>query len=361
MQELNKLREKIDEIDSDLIKLLGTRAQVSKEILKIKQKKKLTVLDPVREKKVIQHCITLAKKEGIEEEVILPVIQQILNLSKSIQKPKITVVAIQGKQGSFSALLASKLFIKTKLLEEEQFEEVVEYVEKNIAEFGILPVENSTTGRIQGNIELLVNANIAITQEVVLPVNHCLIAKGKLSLNQIKQVYAHPQALFQCKNFLKKLKNAEIIAFNDGAAAVKKLEKKGTALIASKDIVRHHKVAIVQESIQDSAVNQTKFFVVQNSKNMSLIGTKTTILFTVSHKTGALMRVLNVFAQHKINLMKLESIPLTGMPWEYLFWVDLEGDLTNKNIANGIKLAKQNCGILKILGSYKTLKLENEV
>jgi len=225
-------------------------------------------------------------------------------------------------------------------------------VKNNKVKMGIIPIENSLTGRIGESTELIINSKLKICKEGLLPIVHCLISKNNTSIIKIKKIYAHPEALSQCKNFLKSIK-CEAISWYDGAAAADIVKnEKNTALIASKKVADIHSLRIIKRNIQDLKNDITRFFVI-SKKSQKLTGSdKTSIVFSLKHKPGSLHLALTSFSNENINLTRLESMPLKNKPWEYLFLVDFEGHIENNHVKIALKDLKRHTITMKILGSY---------
>ena len=274
---------------------------------------------------------------------------------------KIKKIAIQGEKGSYSEEAAFKYF-KNKRIEIlycASFEEAFKKVKNKEANSALIPIENSWTGSINEVYDLLLKYNMFIIGEYILKIEHCLIALKKYNLNKINKVFSHPQAIEQCKNFLKKY-NWEIIPFYDTAGSAKMIKEEKmeyAASIASKRAAKAYNLKIIKENIQDTENNYTRFIEISNKKIIPISKKcKTSLIFATRHIPGALYNALEPFAKRKINLTKLESRPDKQKAWQYNFYLDFEGNINDKKVIEAIKEMKERTKFIKFLGSYKKAK-----
>ncbi|MHC1604728.1 MAG: prephenate dehydratase [Candidatus Methanofastidiosia archaeon] len=261
-------------------------------------------------------------------------------------------VAFQGEKGAFSEIMALTMFDGVKTIPCKTFEQVFDLVNTDKAENGVIPIENSLTGRISDPTNLLIKSNLKVCGEGKLRIKHCLIANRNKDIKNIKQIYAHPEALAQCKQFLSNL-DCELISWYDGAAAANMVKKrKNTALIGSKRIAEIYGLEILQQNIQDSRENITRFFVVSTKVMPPMGNDKTSIIFSVKHICGALFHALKPFVKADVNVTRLESMPIKDKPWEYAFLADFVGHAEEHQIKEALKELKKYCTSLKVLGSY---------
>ncbi|MHC1598108.1 MAG: prephenate dehydratase [Candidatus Methanofastidiosia archaeon] len=261
-------------------------------------------------------------------------------------------VSFQGDRGAFSESMALKLFKGAETLPHKTFKDVFDSVETGRAEYGVIPVENTQTGRIVEPTNLLISSSLKIYKEGALRIRHCLITRKDALPKDIKYVYAHPEALAQCKGFLSRM-DCKPISWWDGAAAAAKVQKDKTiALIGNERIATLYDLRISKRDIQDSKENMTKFFVVSANEADASGDDKTTIIFITKHVGGALFDALKPFASANINMTRLESMPIKDRPWEYAFIVEFKGHCKDDVIISVIDNIKKHCVSLKILGSY---------
>ncbi len=265
-----------------------------------------------------------------------------------------TRVAFQGEKGAFSEEAVLKYFGEVELLPCRSLRDVFGAVAEGKTDFGVVPVENSQAGSINETYDLLLKYDLNIYGEVALEVNHCLMAPEGESLESIKTVYSHPQALAQCEEFLRKL-GVEIVPTYDTAGSAKLVREKGLincAAVASKRVSDIYRMQILAEDIQTIPSNYTKFFVISTGTSEYAERNKTSIVFATRNAPGALYHCLGAFATRGINLTKLESRPSKDEPWEYVFYVDLEGHMDDDVCGQALKALEEKTSFLKILGSY---------
>ncbi|MGQ9614917.1 MAG: bifunctional 3-deoxy-7-phosphoheptulonate synthase/chorismate mutase [Spirochaetota bacterium] len=266
-------------------------------------------------------------------------------------------VAIQGEEGSYSEEAGVKYWGKSVIfIPKNSFEDVVHAVEKEEADFGLLPLENTLIGSISHTYDLILESNLPIVGEVITPISHCLLAIKKIPPDEIRKVYSHPAALSQCSSFLQKLKNCEIIPIYDTAGSAMKISREkdpSAAAIASKLAAQLYNLEIIAEKLEDYPNNQTRFIIISKKGERSYHkNSKTSIVFTTLHQPGALYKVLKIFNDYGINLTKLESRPHKTEPWRYYFYLDFEGHTRDKIIKEAMDELKEQTNFLKVLGSY---------
>lgn len=265
-----------------------------------------------------------------------------------------TRVAFQGERGAFSEDAVLRFFNDVERLPCRSITDVFRVISDGEAEFGVVPVENSQAGSINETYDLLLKNDLNIYGEIAIEVNHCLLAPEGESLESIKTVYSHPQALAQCEQFLRKL-NAEIVPTYDTAGSAKLISEKGLvncAAVASKRVAEIYIMQILAEDIQTIPDNYTKFFVISRTKAEYAELNKTSLVFATNNEPGALYNCLGAFATRGLNLTKLESRPSKDKPWEYVFYVDLEGHVTDAVCKEALQDLRNYTSFLKILGSY---------
>lgn len=266
-------------------------------------------------------------------------------------------VGFQGSRGAYSELACIKYFGKNaKLVGYKTLPEIFYSIKKREITHGVLPIENSTTGSINETYDLLLTNDAYIVGEILLKIEHCLIAKNNSTLKDIKKVYSHPQALDQCKKFIEQNKFEPISTWDTAGSAeiIKKSKSNDKAIIASELVSKIYNLKILKKNIS-SGRNITRFVVISKnqSKNDNKKEMKTSLVFRTKHKPGALVNCLFGFKEHKINLTKIESRPIKNKPWEYSFYLDFDGDIKEDNsLKKALKKLKKNSSFLKILGSY---------
>ncbi|MAE43227.1 prephenate dehydratase [Candidatus Woesearchaeota archaeon] len=266
-------------------------------------------------------------------------------------------VAYQGIEGSYSEVALFKHFGKNvKAVGHQTFEEVFEAVKKNKADCGILPFENTITGSLAMNYSVLLEEELYVIAEVFLKIRHNLLSHKGNKVENIKFVYSHPQALEQCKDYIKKQKIEPVPEYDTAGAAklVKERNKMEEAAIASELCSKIYGLEILGEEIEKNKNNITKFFVFVKKEKIpkNLKKEKTSIAFKTKHFPGALVSCLQRLAKNNINLTKLESRPIPENPWEYIFYADFIGDVDGENVKLALSEMEATLSFIKILGSY---------
>jgi len=266
-------------------------------------------------------------------------------------------VAFQGERGAFSEIAAIKFFgssIEPVLC--KTFEEIFKKINCKEADYGLLPIENSQTGGINEAHDLLLQQELFAVGEVKLKVEHCLITKDEINFKLIKKVYSHPQALAQCEGFLSKnLPHCQIIPVYDTAGSVKmisNLKKNNVAAIASNWAAELYGLKIMRKGIQDNKHNYTRFLVLSSEISPDPKNNKTSIIFAVVSKPGALYKCLKEFALRDLNLTRLESRPSKQKPWEYIFYTDFEKGLFEQSSREVLEELKRHTTFVKVIGTY---------
>lgn len=349
---LEDLRKKIDVADSQIVELIAERIRQAREIGREKQKAGRQIEDAAREEQVLAHVREIARKERISEKDVENVYRQILNASKRVEG---AVIAFQGEIGAYSEEAAFQFFgpgVQVKPL--ESLDAVFKVVEDGEVPYGVVPVENSLEGIISRVYDLFLNSSLKVCGEIELRIMHCLIANPTASLDTIKRVYSHPQALGQSQAFLRHL-NAELVSTYDTAGSVKLIKEqniKDGAAVASARAAEIYGMKILARGIEDNPENYTRFFILAREDSPPTGKDKTSIVFSVKHRPGALFSALKEFADARINLTKIESRPTRQRAWEYNFYLDFEGHREDRAVKEALRRVEEMSLFLKVLGSY---------
>ena len=264
-------------------------------------------------------------------------------------------VAFQGERGAYSESAVYTFFgASVDVKPCRDLAEVFENVDKQETQSGVVPVENSLEGSVNQTYDLFLTHDLKVCGEIILRISHCLIANPNTTLEAVKTVYSHPQALAQCRSFLERL-GRELIPTYDTAGSVKMLKEKGlkdAAAVASERAAELYGMKILAREIEDNPANYTRFFVLSKEDSPMTGRDKTSIIFAAAHTPGSLYHALGEFAKRNINLAKIESRPTRQTPWEYNFYLDFEGHRTEKNCAAALRALEKGAAFLKILGSY---------
>jgi len=273
-------------------------------------------------------------------------------------------IAYQGEPGAFSEAAARLVNAEAQLLPCKSFEDVFDVVDAGPANYGVLPIENSIGGSIHRNSDLLMEHHLPIVGEVEVPVVHHLLALPGRPLDQVKRIYSHPQALAQCDHFLRTLTGVEMIATYDTAGSAKMIADQSlqdAAAIASERAGQVFGLVPLKSSIQDYNDNTTRFLVIGRRPLSAAPADKTTIVFSLTNEPGALFKALSVFALRGVDLTKLESRPIPGRKWEYLFYADLAAARDDLPCVRALAHLAEFAPLLRVLGSYPSAKPASQV
>ncbi|MBI5214833.1 MAG: prephenate dehydratase [Ignavibacteriae bacterium] len=279
------------------------------------------------------------------------------------QNSKQVSVAFQGEHGAFSEQAALTFFGKqVTSVPFHSFDDVFKSVQTKRTTYGIIPIENSLGGSILQNYDLLQRYNLKIVGEIKIRVVHSLIVHRGTTVKDIRFIYSHPQALAQCELFLKKLKHVEAVAVYDTAGAakfIKEENKLNAAAIANEEAAELYGLTVLKRGIESNHHNYTRFLILSQKFEAATTRAKTSIVFSTKDIPGALFKALSVFALRDINLHKIESRPIMGKPWEYLFYIDFEGSMNDTHCKNALRHMSEITHHLKILGCYSEGKTIN--
>jgi len=263
--------------------------------------------------------------------------------------------AFQGDFGAFSESMALEMYHDALTIPCKSFEAVFDMVSRGKVDVGIIPLENSITGRISDATKLLMERDLFLCKEGKLRIEHCLIAPRKTKKEDIERIYAHPEAISQCRRYLDDT-NRELISWWDGAAAANKVKDDETsAIVGNVRIASIYGLRVLERGIQDSKENFTRFGAIGTYLPRPTGNDKTTITFKVLHKGGKLYDALGPLSRSKINMTRLESMPIKDRPWEYAFIADLEGHSEEKHVSKALTEMAEFCSEFKVLGSYPNI------
>jgi len=353
---IHESRKMIDDIDVKIIELLSQRLKISDEIGREKKESKRPVEDKQREEQVLKNIRELAKKEALNPEDVERIYKLVIKASKNIQGME---VAFQGEPGAYSQEAAMGFFgpsVETGPF--DTLEEVFAAVQEGTLPYGIIPVENSQVGSISRSYDLLLDSDVMVRGETQIKVSHCLIANKGATLESVKKVYSHPQALGQSQGFLKRM-GYEVIPTYDTAGSVKMIKDEKIldgAAIASATAAQIYDMKILASEIEHNPNNTTRFFILSGKDSPPTGNDKTSVVFLLQHKPGTLYEVIRIFADRGINLTKIESRPTRQKPWEYHFYLDFEGHRKDANVHEALDALKEHSTFLKVLGSYPRAK-----
>ena len=355
---LEKLRKQIDNVDARITELIGERMSIAEEIGRGKRAKGRSIEDREREKRVLENVKRIAREQniGIGREELENIYGRIIAACKN--KEGVTA-AFQGEAGAYSEEAAFRFFgTSIESRPRETLEEVFKSVEEGGVQFGVIPVENSLEGSISRSYDLMLESGLHVCGETEVRVIHCLIASPDAGLDTVKKVYSHPQALAQCRNFLKHL-NATLISSYDTAGSVKMIKEQGltdSAAIASARAAEIYGMKVIAREIEDNPHNFTRFFILAREDSPPSGNDKTSIVFSTKNQPGALYEALGELSRRSINLTKLESRPTRQKPWQYNFYLDFDGHREDAAAREALANVEKFTIFLKVLGSYPKAK-----
>jgi chorismate mutase / prephenate dehydratase len=354
---VDRERAKIDRLDERILALLNQRARVAQRIGRRKVRDgagngAAAFWVPSRERRIYERLRTL-NRGPLSDEVVHTIFREIISASRAIEAA--LAVAYLGPEGTFSHVAARELFgSSVTLVPVEALPLIFGEVEHRRVDFGVVPVENSTEGAVTPTLDLLVDSPLRVTAEVLLDVRQCLVGTAA-SLEEIRCVRSHPQGLAQCRRWLAQhLPGAalEAVASTSHAAALAR-DDPAAAAIASQMAAEHHGLKVLASGIQDETANLTRFFVLGFSDATRPSGhDKTSVVCTVKDEVGILAKLLQPLARERVSLYKIESRPLRGRPWEYVFFLDLRGHRSEPRVKRALARMAPLTTRLKILGSY---------
>ncbi|MHA1784106.1 MAG: prephenate dehydratase [Candidatus Helarchaeota archaeon] len=351
---IEEIRDKISAIDEKLAKLLDERIGLVQKIGKLKKEKGLPIVDEEREREIYEKISRLNLKH-IKNLKLVDIFEKIIEISVVAQNKPLRV-SFLGPSGTFSEQGARNFFKKhnVKFNPVIKISEVFRTVENDEVDFGVVPIENSTAGSVGETLDLLVESNLTVCGEFIEKIKLCLITKSKINLNEIEELYSHPNPFSQSRKFLEDhFPKAKFITTKSTANAVDIIKnKEKAAAIGSELAAKINNLIILRKGIEDNKNNFTRFFVIGKNRPAPTENDKTSIVFTVKHQPGALINALKPFSDKNINLTKLESRPLKTTTWEYLFFLDFIGNIADENCQEALEILKQNIKMIKILGSY---------
>ena len=375
--DLQELRLEIDKIDDQLVKLFGARMEVAAQIADYKKENGLPILVPAREREKLQN---VAQKAGEDMANYTRVLYSMLfELSRSYQSkrngeltalyhsithaientpklfPQAPMVACQGVEGAYSQIACEKIFKNPFIMYFKNFDAVFSAIEQGLCQYGILPIENSTAGSVKKVYDLMIKHNFSIVRTFRLKIDHNLLAKPGVKLDQIREVYSHEQALSQCSEFLAQQSHIKVVPVENTAIAaqmVAQSDRTDVAAISSRNCAELYGLNCLVAGVQDKGNNRTRFICI--SKNLEIYpgSDKTSIMMVLNHRPGALYKVLARLYTLGINVTKLESRPIPDREFEFMFYFDLETSIYSEEFVQLMCELDELCEEFKYLGSY---------
>ena len=375
--DIQELRLELNQIDKELSALFARRMSISGQVAEYKREHNTPVLDRSREREVIARAV-----EGKPEEYagyIRLLYNNILDLSRAYQHvqlaprselkvamesaieempatmPTTASVACQGTEGAYSQICCDKLFHNADIMYTNSFEGVFQAVQNNLCRYGVLPIENNIYGSVNQVYDLMKKYKFYIARSMKLRIDHCLVAKPGVKKEDIREIYSHEQALGQCSEYLKGFPNAKKRVWENTAMAAKMVaasDDDTLAAICSMESAQIYGLHILDQSIQNNDNNYTRFICISKEMEVYQGANKISIMFSLSHKPGALYGLLASFAAQGLNVTKLESRPIPGRDFEFMFYADLEASIADEEVQRLICQIEAEQPMFAFLGAY---------
>ena len=370
---LDKIRVQITELDKKLLALFAERRALTLNVAKSKVQQVRPIRDQQREQELLIRLVKHGKSLGLDAHYVTSVFQTIIEDSvlnqqaylQTLANPNIQVptvsVAFLGNKGSYSYLASHRYFSRRaeKIIESgcASFNEILQQVESGHVDYGMLPIENTSSGSINEVYDLLQHTNLSIVGEITQPIEHCLLTAVNTRLDKIKTIYAHGQPFAQCSNFLDKQNGIRIEYCESTAEAMAKaaeLQDDTIAVIGSEEGGHLYQLHALEKSIANQSENHSRFILVARKPVdvAEQIPAKTAIILATGQKAGALVECLLVLKDKSINMCKLESRPIQGRPWEEMFYIDVEANLKSLALQEAISEITEHTNFIKVLGCY---------
>ncbi len=371
--ELDSIRIQISETDSNLLSLIAKRQKLTAKVAETKVKNNISVRDKAREEQLLLRLIKQGQEHGLDPHFITKLFQVIIEDSVLQQQSmlhqwanpnsslKTNRVAFLGKKGSYSYLATQKYFSRRpgELVEIgcKSFAQIIHKVESNEADFAVLPIENTSSGSINEVYDQLQHTKLSIIGELTHPIRHALLVPEGVANAQIRTIYAHPQVFAQCSHFLAEFGNVEVKTCDSTSDAMVKVSEIGSesvAAIGSAESGKFYGLKDIKSNLANQKENHSRFIVVaaDSIKVPLQVPAKTTVIMSTVQSPGALCDALVVLKQNNINLTKLESRPITGNPWEEMFYVDVEGNIEDGPMQMAFDQLRGMTRYFKVLGCY---------
>ncbi|MBI5682821.1 MAG: prephenate dehydratase [Deltaproteobacteria bacterium] len=351
LTKLKKLRHEIDRVDDSMLELLNKRAKLVIDIGTIKKENNHAIHVPEREREIYQRLLN-NNPGPFPNTAVKNVFREIMSTSLSLEKP--LRAAFLGPKATFTHMACLQYFGKSsELIPVKEIADVFDEVERDRVDYGVVPIENTTEGVVSHTFDMFVSSNLKISAEIMLEISLSLLNRTG-SILDVKKVYSHSHAIAECREWLKNnLPNAVLVETSSTAVAAQTVvDDPDAAAIASENAAELYDLKIVEKKIEDHLNNLTRFLVVGKTSPKKTGSDKTSILFSVKDSPGILFKMLKPFAERGINLTKIESRPQKKKAWEYIFFLDMDGHISDEKVSDALKELETNCSFVKVLGSY---------
>jgi chorismate mutase/prephenate dehydratase len=344
-------RKAIDKLDAHIVRLLNDRTRHVLAIGDIKLAAGEEIYAPHRERAVFER-VCQSNAGPMTDDQLRAIYREIMSSALALEKTM--TIAYLGPEATFTHQAAIRRFGSSlRYASQKTIADVFTEVAKNRADYGVVPVENSTEGVVTHTLDMFVDSDLKIVSQIVLPIQYCLAGKGG-GLKNIKRLHVHPQALGQCRRWVQQnLPGAEILEASSNARSAELAAKdKSSAAVTGILAAEKYGLRILEQDIQDNAANATRFLVLGRQCSPPTGDDRTSLMVSVSDKVGALHEAIAAFRRYKINMTKIESRPSKRKAWEYFFFIDCDGHAQDKKVAKAIQHLGTHCNFVKILGSY---------
>ena len=343
-------RKAIDKLDMHIVRLLNERTRHVLTIGEIKRKAGEEIYAPGRERAVLNRIVRL-NHGPMTNDQIRAVYREIMSSALALEKT--LTIAYLGPEATFTHQAAIRRFGSSlRYAPQKTIADVFTEVSKNRADYGVVPVENSTEGVVTHTLDMFVDSDLKVVSQIILPVQQCLMSNSPRA--KIKKLFAHPQSLAQCRAWIQNhLPRVEIVETSSNARSAELAAKeKGTAALAGLLAAERYRLRVLEQDIQDNAANATRFLVLGRQCSPPTGQDRTSLMISITDKVGALHHALAAFRRFRINLTKIESRPSKRKAWEYYFFIDCDGHVQERKVATAIAHLEQECSYVKVLGSY---------
>ncbi len=347
-----KHRQAIDKLDASIVRLLNERTKHVLAIGAMKLKAGEEIYAPHRERAVLQRIGQL-NQGPVTDEQLRAIYREIMSSALALEKTMI--IAYFGPEATFTHQAAIRKFgASLRYSPQKTIADVFTEVSKRRADYGVVPVENSTEGVVTHTLDMFVDSDLKIVSQIVLPIQQCLMVRPGGSRARIKKLFVHPQSLAQCRGWIQNhLPRVELIETSSNARSAELAAKdRNAAAIGGILAAEKYGLDVLEQDIQDNAANATRFLVLGRQCSPPTGQDRTSLLVSVADKAGALHEAIAAFRRYKINMTKIESRPSKRKAWEYFFFIDCDGHAQDRKVAKAIQLLGQHCNFIKILGSY---------
>jgi chorismate mutase/prephenate dehydratase len=347
-----KHRQAIDKLDASIVRLLNERTKHVLAIGAMKLAAGEEIYAPHRERAVLQRICQL-NHGPVTDEQLRAIYREIMSSALALEKTMI--IAYFGPEATFTHQAAIRKFgASLRYSPQKTIADVFTEVSKRHADYGVVPVENSTEGVVTHTLDMFVDSDLKIVSQIVLPIQQCLMVRPGGSRARIKKLFVHPQSLAQCRGWIQNhLPRVELIETSSNARSAELAAKdKNAAAIGGTLAAEKYGLDVLEQDIQDNAANATRFLVLGRQCSPPTGQDRTSLLVSVADKAGALHEAIAAFRRFKINMTKIESRPSKRKAWEYFFFIDCDGHAQDRKVAKAIRLLGEHCNFIKILGSY---------